>query len=250
MIRVFAAFLLLTTNAFAWGPIGHKIVGQIAEDNLTPKALTAVKNLLQTQTMAAVATWADTIRSTKEWENTKTWHFVTIEDGLTYEEAPKEAAGDVIESIDSAMATLKNSSAAKSDQLNAIKFLIHFVGDAHQPLHVGRGEDRGGNEIQINFQGKRCNLHALWDSILIDSQKTGVREYATKLQNNAHRQVLDLTFNYDQIVKENMDLRKQVYDFKDSNLNVDYLNKNIDAVNSRLFLGGKRLATILNEIYK
>jgi hypothetical protein len=249
MFRSLVLFLALSSQAFAWGPLGHKIVAQVAEENLTEKAKLEVKNLIQNQTMADVATWADTIRNQPEWQFTKTWHFVSIPDGDTYEEIQKDPNGDVIESINSAISTLKMKTGSKDDQLNALRFLIHFVGDVHQPLHVGRAEDRGGNEVQVTFMGRSCNLHALWDTILIDSQKIGVKEYSIKLQ-SIKRENQNFDFNYDQIVKENMELRTKVYDFKSADLGAEYLSQNIEAANTRLFLGGKRLASILNNLYK
>ena len=247
MIRLLlVTVFLLASNAFAWGPMGHKIVAEVAESSLNPNTLLKVKAILGQQTLADVATWADSIRNQANYEHTKTWHYVSIEDGENYEVSVKNPEGDVIEAIESYKNILK-SNAPKEKKLEALKFIIHFVGDMHQPLHVGRAEDRGGNEIHVTFQGKSFNLHALWDSGLIEFQQVGVKDYARRVQSK-QRMLPKLDLDYDMIVKENMDLRKQVYDFRQTDLSGLYFQVNLDTLDSRLLVGGKRLAQLLNTV--
>lgn len=250
MKKLFTLVLLaLGSNVFAWGPLGHKVVGEIATLNLTPKAKQAVQKLLNNGSLTELATWADVIKNESKYAKTKTWHFVTIEDGDSYEQSTKNPQGDVVIAIEDAINTLKDASKAKEEQIEQLKFLIHFVGDIHQPLHVGRGADRGGNEIDVNFMGRQQNLHAIWDTGMVDSQQLGVAELARKLQSQKGNTVVT-EFNFKEVVKENMNLRNQVYNFKNDNIDQKYMDQNVAALNSRLLLGGKRLAFILNAIYK
>ncbi len=250
MKKLFTLVLLaLGSNSFAWGPLGHKVVGEIATLNLTPKAKQSVQKLLNNGSLTELATWADVIKNEGKYAKTKTWHYVTIEDGDSYEQSEKNPQGDVVTAIEEAVSTLKDSAKTKEDQVDALKFLIHFVGDIHQPLHVGRGVDRGGNEIDVNFMGRQQNLHAIWDTGMVDSQQLGVAELARKLQGQKGNQTIT-EFNFLEVVKENMNLRKQVYAFKNSSIDQNYMNQNLSALNSRLLLGGKRLAFILNSVYK
>lgn len=240
---------LLTNNLYAWGPLGHKIVGEIAQLNLTPKAQIEIKKLLPNSTLADVSTWADLIKSESQWQVSKPWHFVNLPDGNTYADIAKDPHGDIISSVNEFINTMKDKNSPNEKKIEALKFIVHLVGDIHQPLHVGRIEDRGGNNIDVTFFNRPMNLHALWDSGLIEHQHLGVKEYAQKLSN---QKVINNTdsFSYVDIVKEDMALRAQVYDFKDTNLGEEYFNKNLPALNSRLLLAGKRLAQILNAVFK
>lgn len=249
--------LLFTDGARAWGPIGHRIVGQIAEDNLTPKSKKSIKLLLGDQTLAQVSTWADIIRSDPNWSQAKPWHFVDIPDGENYNTIPKDPNGDIVVAINDYVKTLKSTTATSDEKLIALKFLVHFVGDIHQPLHVGRVDDKGGNAIKVKFFDRALNLHSLWDSGMIDYQQISFLEYARSLQNNNLKMTED--FDLDEIslstiMNENLKVRNKVYTFKtpDSEpieLGKEYFKDNLPTMNQRLLLGGQRLAALLNKIF-
>lgn len=248
---VLAWTLVMTSNAFSWGPMGHKIVGQIAEQHLTESAKKQVRKLLSNQTLPDVSQWADIIKNEPQWVKTKPWHFVSIEDQETYAESIKNPEGDVIVAIAENIKTLKGNG-SQEDKVNALKFLVHFVGDVHQPLHVGRTDDRGGNEIRVTFFSKSGNLHQVWDTSMIDYQGMGVVEYATTLSNNNQKTLnaeLSKEFDYNQVVAENISVRTQVYGFENPNLGDDYFKSNLTILNKRLYLGGIRLAKILNSVF-
>ena len=257
---VLLSLLLFSNNLFAWGAIGHRIVGKIAEDNLTPKAKESIALLLPGQTLADVSTWADMIRSDPNWVVAKPWHFLDIADGQTYDSSSAPTQGNVITAITAMVNTLKNPSAPLAEKQNALKFIVHFVGDIHQPLHAGRPEDRGGNTIKVSLIGRSMNLHSVWDSGMIDYQKIGYAEYASKLQ---AQPVMEKEFNYDlaeisfsQILDEDMGYRAKIYDFSRGNgtgvvtLTEAYIKNNLAFHDQRLLLGGKRLAFLLNSLYK
>ncbi len=252
-----AAVLFLSQKAFSWGPQGHSVVAQVAENNLTPNAKASVRRILQNASLVDVANWADTIRNDPQWNHTSTWHYVTIEDGDNYSNSEHAHEGDVVSAITEMVKILKDQKSPASDKQNALKFIVHFVGDVHQPLHVGRGDDRGGNEIRLTFEGKTSNLHALWDTLMIRKVAMDTAQYATYLESQSLApEPYDLAaLKFSQIIRECMDARNQVYDFRGLvdgpiKLEAAYFNKNLSLMNQQLLSGGKRLAALLNEIYK
>lgn len=247
--------IIMIQNAVAWGPTGHQIVAQIAEDQLTLQAKNEIEKLLPGQSLAQVSNWADSIKSKPEWAHSKTWHYVDIADDEDYETAPHNPAGDVITAITEMVNVLKAPSSSLINKQQALMFIVHLVGDIHQPLHVGRPSDRGGNSIKVIFEGRGMNLHSLWDSGMISKQGMNYIEYARYLQGHS---VINHSFEIsdiplDLIVEEDMSIRKQVYIFNTAKegpivLDQGYLARNFGTMNSRLLMGGKRLADLLNKV--
>lgn len=240
----------------AWGPEGHRIVGQIAEDNLSAKAQNAIKRILAGKSLADVSNWADSVKNAPEWKHTKPWHFVDIPDGEVYESVPRDPEGDIIIAITQTVKFLKSPSTSAMDKQYALMFLVHFLGDIHQPLHVGRPDDHGGNSIKVVFDGKSTNLHALWDSGMIARQGMDYQEYAEYLQEEysfaATYDIPEIKFS--QVISEDMSLRNEIYLFHSFNfgpiiLDESYMKRNLDTLNSRLLTGGKRLAFLLNKVF-
>jgi hypothetical protein len=257
---VLLSLLLFSNNIFAWGAIGHRIVGKIAEDNLSQKAKESIAQLIPGQTLADVSTWADMIRSDPNWAVAKPWHYLDIPDGQTYDGSSAPPEGNVVTAITAMINTIKNQTSSTLEKQNALKFIVHFVGDIHQPLHAGRPEDRGGNTIKVSLIGRSMNLHSAWDSGMIDYQKIGYAEYAAKLQSLP---LAEKEFNYDlseisfsQIINEAMNYRAKIYDFSRGDgagvvtLTEAYIKSNLPFHDQRLLIGGKRLAFLLNSIYK
>lgn len=247
-------------QVWAWGPEGHMIVAQLAENQLTTSAKAKVQKLLQGQSLASVSNWADSIKGQAEWAMTKSWHFVDVPDGGSYEEVPHAEEGDVIVAITSMITTLKKPGASPQDQQNALKFLIHFVGDIHQPLHVGRPSDRGGNDIKVVFEGRNQNLHSLWDSGLISISHMDYVQYTQYLESLRAWGLAPAPYDlkevpFSTIISEDMNAREAIYNFGSHGngpivLNRDYLTRNQTVLNTHLLKGGKRLAAILNQIYQ
>lgn len=245
---------LISTQVFAWGTDGHKIVAQLAENKLSPKAKTAIKSLLGTQSLADVANWADQVKGNTQWSHTKPWHFIDIPDHGDYEDVPHEDS-DVVYAITELVRALKSSSAAPMDKKSALMFLVHFVGDIHQPLHVGRPDDHGGNSIKVVFEGKQTNLHALWDSGMIQAQRMDYKQYVAALESSEAFTYDIPEFKFSEVIQECMALRSQIYMFRAVAqdaviLDAGYMDRNLEDMNQRLLIGGKRLARILNSIYK
>ena len=160
--------LVLPIPARAWGADGHRIVARLAQSQLSPAAMSEVTKLLALEpgaTLESVSTWADEARAL----STAPWHYLNFPRGgvCKYEAAAVCPGGQcVVGAIEKQLAVLA-SDASDQDRLKALKYVVHFVGDVHQPLHAGYADDRGGNGYQLQAFGRGTNLHALWDSGLI-----------------------------------------------------------------------------------
>jgi hypothetical protein len=163
-------------QAKAWGPEGHAVVAEIAEARLSESAHAQAIQLLGQeghQHLDQVASWADDYRESHR--ETAPWHFVDIPLSASGYNASRDCAGDacVVAQIQHFAAILGDKTAAPSDRLMALKFVVHFVGDIHQPLHCEDNGDRGGNDVHLTYFGKPTNLHAVWDGGVIE-QALGV----------------------------------------------------------------------------
>jgi hypothetical protein len=251
MKNILIYFLLLTSlTSFGWGQNGHRATGKIADKYLSKKARQAVMRILNGQSLAMASTWMDEIRSDSTFDHTADWHWVTIQDGQSYEQSTKNPKGDVIETLDRIIKELKSGNLSPKEEAERLKFLIHLVGDIHQPLHVGGGNDRGGNDVKLTWFRTDSNLHRVWDSDMIDDTKLSYTELAESLDIPTEIQVKDWQkATVRDWANESMTFRKQVYDIGNGKLGYQYSYKNFHIVRLRLLQAGVRLGGILNYIY-
>jgi hypothetical protein len=167
------ACLLGPAPARAWGAKAHRVIARLAQDQLGPGAAAAVARLLAGEpdpTLAGVAYWADELRETGTdlGRATAAWHYVNFADGTCrYKPARDCPDGNcVVAAIDRQSAILADAARPDAERAQALKFLVHLVGDVHQPLHAGRGSDWGGNKVQLSYRGEGWNLHSAWDRLL------------------------------------------------------------------------------------
>jgi hypothetical protein len=243
-------FLALPPAALAWGPIGHRIVGRIAQDHLSEAAARGVEAILGSESLAQAATWPDEIRSDPAWDNAKPWHFISIDDGETYETTAKDPAGDVVEAIGRFTKVLQDAQSTHEQKVQALRFLVHFVGDVHQPLHVGRRADRGGNSINVTWFGEKTNLHEVWDEKIIEANKLSYSELADFIDHPTDTEVR--TWQESEAVAwatESQAVRARVYDIGDGKLSYLYAYLNDPLVRRRMLQAGVRLAGILNAMF-
>jgi nuclease S1 len=172
-MRIFLLVLFLLPLALpaqAWAPEGHEIIAKIAADNLTPSAHLRISQLLGGDAPALMvlnADWADEIRTDRP--QTVAWHFVNIEIGSKGYDSRRDCPHDdcVVAEIDHDVAVLKDGKAPHAARLEALLFLIHFVGDVHQPLHAADRHDKGGNSLIVYIDHHRGNLHSVWDQDVV-----------------------------------------------------------------------------------
>lgn len=176
--------------AMAWGPSGHRIVADLAARQLTPATQAQVRRLLAVthdRALSDVATWADDLRNDRSQQAlaraTASLHYVNFADSSCHYDAPRDCPGGrcVVAAINRYARILGDRSRADAERAEALRFVVHFVGDAHQPLHAGYRRDRGGNQYQVQLNGRGSNLHAVWDSPVLASRKLGWQAYANAL---------------------------------------------------------------------
>ena len=167
-LRLFLSFLLSAYPAFSWGPEGHNLVARLAAAHLNPAAAAQVKAILGPgASLASVSSWADQVRNSRR--ETAPWHFIDIPITQPHLDMTRDCPkGDcVIAKIEDFRKVLADAAAAPEHRNEALRFLVHFVGDMHQPLHCADNNDRGGNEVRVDFFGRNMNLHSVWDSGLL-----------------------------------------------------------------------------------
>lgn len=249
--------LAVCFSLISWGVVGHRAIGQIAENHLTDKAKAEVANLLGSESLAMVSTYPDEIRSYEQYRYTAPWHYVNLPQGLNEEAFTTQLKGMEKENIYKALLNcvndLKNPAKNKEEKVFALKFLVHLVGDLHQPMHTGRSEDSGGNGIKVKLMRKESNLHGLWDSGLIDYAGLTYKELAKECDVIGKQETKE--WQKDDVAKwayESYQITEQLYAEAAQNPDFDYnyYPKHADIVKKRLAQAGLRLAGLLNEIYK
>lgn len=240
--------LMLPRPAAAWGQTGHRAIAHIAEARLGKHARHAIRELLDGRSMAEVSTWADEIKSDPAWDYASPWHYVNVEDGETYQTAPKHPGGDAIQALERMRQILSDRAQPRVKRVEALKFLIHLVGDLHQPLHYGRRSDRGGNDVSVRWFGKPTNLHAVWDSSIIQSWELSYRELADMAP--LPSKPIQKQWEKDPVLTwaaESFAYRRELYRIGNGKLGYRYVYLHGPFVKRRIAQAGVRLAALLNE---
>jgi hypothetical protein len=261
-----AAASLVPAPVFAWGKTGHRVVAAIADTQLSGLAKAQVREILGgAESLDEAATWPDDMRSAPGdfWQKTATpWHYVTL-NGIAYDHAPPE--GDALQALDHFRSVLRDPTASLADKQLALRFVVHLVGDLHQPLHVGKCCDKGGNDVKVSWFGKPTNLHAVWDSSLVDEEQLSFTELAAKLERHLSNQnVLDWwDLNPRDWIRESAEIRDTLYPSVSKpakgkkrgrrravpELSYAYVYKVTPVMERRLSQAGVRLAAYLNDIF-
>jgi nuclease S1 len=259
--RLLAAVLVLGSAvglrpapAAAWGAVGHALIARVAAAYVTPEARTQVRELLHGASLADVASWADDIRERRE--ETARWHFVDIPLWRrAYDphwDCRKTPRGDcAVRAIGRFERTLADPQAPPATRAEALKFLVHLIGDIHQPLHCATNHDGGGNDVPVTFFGEPTNLHWVWDTGIIEH--VGLRE-------SAYLGVLDAWLQSEKVaalqrgsvvewVNESHRLAvEHAYKIPaDHRLGDAYFVANRPIVDRQLATAGVRLARVLND---
>ena len=163
--------LLLLLGAFLAAPIagafsadGHRVAGGIADQHLCPETRDWLAPLLDGATLADAGVWADTIRGDPAWEQAAPWHFINVGDRESIRRAMRGSRGNVLTAIDRFERELADPRQSRQKRSDALRFLVHFIADVHQPLHVGRADDRGGNDVTVVWGRSSLDLHEFWDA--------------------------------------------------------------------------------------
>jgi nuclease S1 len=256
-----AASAAAPRTAAAFGPIGHRLAGLLAESKLCAAGRSEIAALGGGESLAALGVWADTIRGYPEWEQTAPWHFLNVADARPGFEAARAALdayqsppeGDVLWAIDRFRAELADRQLPAAARRDALRFLVHFVVDLHQPLHVGRADDRGGNELDVRYGTTVVNLHRFWDTDVLELRGLGIDSYARRLAPAFEAAGRGGAGTPELWAVESLALRGAVYAFARSSgpspLGEEYLARAQRVAEERLVLSAVRLAATLNEIF-
>ena len=275
-----ACLLLAPQMARAWGDNGHRISGLVAQEALSDPARRAVREIAGARTLQMLGTWPDFARSDPGWDFVASWHYINVEDEQALADVMAVAErtpepDNIVEAIEYFEAILAGDAERRrhfeelmqangatpregSIELTALCFLAHFVTDLHQPLHVGRAGDRGGNSIAVEFFGEIQKLHSVWDSGIIERQRLSFTEFKPFLDAELAGRLEPGDGGVRAWAQESRDYRSRLYQIWDRTSRESYLPElgyryvydHIGTIQRRLYLGGLRLAAMLNSIYE
>jgi hypothetical protein len=243
----------------AWDVTGHRVVGEIAQQHLSAQAKLWVKNILQQEELFSASTWADEIKSKAEWKRASSWHYLNCPANILLSERKKSDEGDVLVAMEAMMKILLGSPVSAPfkglSKNQALKFLIHFVGDLHQPLHVGWASDKGGNDVSLYWFEQKTNFHRLWDQHLVDHYKLSFTEWLRFLDNKVteadkkkSKKSLSSRFDDDFLswAMESREALNFIYPPNQSlHLGYAYVDQFSSLLWSRLYLAGWRLNHVI-----
>ena len=282
---VFLILFVIPSEAFSWGRIGHMVVGQIAEENLSKCAKPKISQILGKENIAEAAVWADWVKSDPSRDFQRPWHYINISDEVKFNGQKTNQNGDAVWAIKHSLSILKGEIKDKRlSEADALKLLIHIVGDIHQPLHVGRASDRGGGDVNVYFFDKITNLHVVWDTEILDYLRLSYSELSESLiRRMASGDWVEKPIN--SWVNEALELRKIVYTFSKTTNNTfelpghkelrkmysdifstrvrmnnkrtwkiprvgyDYIYRALPVIENRLFKAGVRLSNMLSDLW-
>lgn len=242
----------ISLNSLGWGQTGHRVVGQIATWHLNKKASKAIERILGSETLAMSANWMDEIKSDPAYGYLNSWHYLTVKTGEKFNPDIQEDGGNAFSKTNMIIDALRNGIVDAETEEAYLKMLVHLVGDLHQPLHVGTGDDQGGNEVDVFYFNQRTNLHAVWDTRIIEGKNLSYTELAEHLNRRSSKSLVQ---NYqreslEKWLQEAVNLRPIIYNLPENNrLFYEYEYHTFPVIEERLLAGGIRLAGILNEIF-
>ncbi|WP_158965609.1 S1/P1 nuclease [Paraglaciecola sp. L3A3] len=241
-------------QALSWGQTGHRVTGAIAEQYLTAKTQAAISALLPNEDLAEASTYPDEMRSdpSEFWKKTASpWHYVNVFDNKTYSDVAPPPEGNAVTALANFSKQLKSEHSSLAEKQLALRFIVHIIGDLHQPFHAGNGKDRGGNDVKLQFFWQDSNLHRVWDSELIDNQKLSYTEWTDRLNKKISKQQAKEWMNTDPLIwiAESAEIRKKAYP-KEDKISWAYQYQQLPSVKQRLQMGGVRIAAYLNQLFK
>ncbi|WP_235964582.1 S1/P1 nuclease [Pedobacter gandavensis] len=251
-----AVMAYLPLNANAWGMLGHRIVGQVAEAHLSKKALKGVRGILGSESLAMASNWGDFIKSDTAYNYLYNWHFVNLPGGLdkqgVFNFLDTDHDANVYNKVIEMTVILKNHESTAAQKLLAMRMLVHMVGDLNQPMHTARKEDLGGNKVYVTWFGEKSNLHRVWDEALIGYQQLSYTEYAAAINHPSKEQLTAWKSNsLKDFVYGSYEACNKIYaeTKPEAKLSYKYNYDFAGLLDTQLLKGGICLANILNEIY-
>lgn len=254
-IFIFTVGLLISSNSYAtkkWGATGHRAVGAIADQYTSNKTKRQLKKILNHHSLAFVSTFGDEIKADPRFKEFETWHYVNMAFDEDYEASKKNPKGDLVTGIARCKEVIQDKNASDADKEFYLKMLVHLIGDLHQPLHIGREEDRGGNDVKVKWIFKDSNLHRVWDSQMLESYNMSYTELAANTDFLTKNEVKALQAgSVVDWVNSTQKLTNAIYDSVEDgeNLHFAYSYKYLNVARTQLQIAGIRLAKVLNDLF-
>jgi hypothetical protein len=259
VVRLSSFFLiifLIPYSSMAWGVLGHRVIGGIAETYLSAKAKAEIKKILGTESVAMASNWADFIKSDRSYDYLGPWHYINLPAGLSatqfHERLKNDTGTNLYTKLQFIIKELKKKNLPKDKKAFYLKLLIHFIGDVHQPMHAARPEDRGGNDIKLYWFNAPTNLHRVWDEHLAEFQQLSYTEHikAINFTTTSQRQTWQKQ-SLSAWIFESYQIAQKLYsEIKpEDRLSYNYNYLHVATMNQQLLKGGVRLAGLLNEIF-
>ncbi len=253
LISIFTVFIANATTEPTpiWGQTGHRVVGAIAEKHLDKSTKQHLDELLDYQTLAMASTFSDEIKYDDQYDKFKPWHYVNMPLDGTYETSEKNPEGDMVTGIAYCKQVITDKNSSKEDKAFYLKFLIHLIGDMHQPMHLGLLEDRGGNDFDVQWFYRDTNLHKVWDSQMLDGYNMSYSEYVDNAYYLSKKEIKAIEKG-DVLdwISETHKLTVDIYNYTEEgeNLRSEYSFKYLKIARLQMQKAGIRLAKVLNEI--
>ncbi len=265
MMDTFLRFLVVALCLAVCGPtagfggLAHRMVGDLADASLAEPTRSAVLHLLEGEpqpTLAAVSTWADDVRAGDDprFEGTAPWHYVNFPRDCACRYRRQRDCVDgacIIEALNRQAAILGDRGRPPDQRREALKWVVHLVGDIHQPLHAGFGDDRGGNLFQLNYIGQGTNLHAVWDRLVFEAAGLTEAEYVDALRAREAPAAVAWHAGAAAAWAEEscrMIAELDLYPRRQGRLNRAYLERMRPHAEARVLLAGARLAALLDAV--
>jgi hypothetical protein len=239
---------ILPSAANGFGVLGHRLAERVANSLLCPDAVKVVEQLTGRASLVGLGAWADRVRYEPAWEHTAPWHYINVADDASIAAVSRATSDHVVWAIEQFVDELSATDNDVERRTDALRFVVHFVVDVHQPLHVGRASDRGGNGVELIVDGRRTNLHRLWDTGALASTGRGETQLSAAVAAHVRSQDEWLSSAPLAWAEESRALRERVYAFE-TPISERYLRNARAVVERRLAQAGVRLAATLNRVF-
>lgn len=241
---------LLPYSALAWGNKGHAIVAEVAFSLLDNGTKEKVRKALGTMTIEEAANWMDNIRRDHRYDYMRSWHYLNLDKGMQYQHTSED---NIVNALNKAIGELEHKGRLDDSEIRLdLLIVFHLVGDMAMPLHVGYGEDKGGNTVEVTYEGHRANLHQVWDSRIIESEGITTEDCVAYYRRMSKRDIdQNKVINVVEWIKEPRSMLGSVYNLPpDNNIDQAYIDRSKKIIEQQLTIAGIRLAAVLEQVFK
>lgn len=245
--------IMYHSTTYGWSKKGHDVIAHIAERHLDESTKVIVTDLLDGRSMVYYANWMDNASYTKEFKETKTWHYFNIERKKSVRTTKRIKDGDLLSALIQIEAELRSGTLGRKELSDRLKMFIHLLGDMHQPMHLGQLEDHGGNTIPVTYFNEATSLHSLWDYFIVEgAHDWSYTEWAQQIDILGDDEVASITSgDYLDWLEATHNECVEIYRNTpvETRVSYDYIEKYRPVVEQQLLYAGLRLGALLNDIY-